>query len=65
MYCIVELDGSVSAVVGGKGLSLSGAKEVRCFIRELMDVLFELKRLGYEEGAYERSNSAHQNGPDR
>ena len=49
MYCIVELDGSVSVVANGKGLSLAGAKEVREIIKELTDVLFELHRLGIKE----------------
>ena len=50
MYCIVELDGSVSVVANGKGLSLADEKEVRGLIKELTDVLFELRRLGKGEG---------------
>lgn len=50
MYCIVELDGSISAVVHGRRLSLSNGKEVRQLIEELISALFELRRLGIKEG---------------
>ena len=51
MYCIVELDRSISFVANGLAVKLSSAKEVMEAIKELREVLCTLDELAKMEAS--------------
>jgi len=48
MYAIVELDQTISLVKDGKAVNFENEKQVREAIKELINALYELARLGRE-----------------